>query len=114
MRFFRLIAAGLSLGLCATALAQTPSYKGIGRAPTKQEIEAWDISIGPDGKGLPAGNGTAKLGAFIFAAKCAVCHGPSGQGGKIGTQLPASKADFESLTTMKPVRAVADDVRYAT
>jgi mono/diheme cytochrome c family protein len=114
MRFSRLIAVGLLFSASVAALAQTPSYKNIGRAPTKEEIEAWDISIGPDGKGLPAGSGTAKVGAFIFAAKCVVCHGPDGRGGKIGTQLVASKEDFESLTTMKPVRAVADYWPYAT
>ena len=114
MRFFRWIAFGVWFTASAAAMAQTPSYKNIGRAPTKEEIQAWDISIGPDGKGLPAGSGTAKLGAFIFAAKCAVCHGASGEGGKIGTQLTASKADFDSLTTMKPVRAVADYWPYAT
>src|SRR5229473_4624984 len=114
MRFSRLIAAGLSLGLCATALAQTPSYKGIGRAPTKQEIEAWDISIGPDGKGLPSGSGTAKEGASIFVAKCAVCHGMSAEGGKIGPQLAADKAALETLTTLKPVRVVGDYWPYAT
>jgi len=97
-----------------SALAQTPSYKNIGRTPTKQEIEAWDISVGPDGKGLLAGSGTAKEGAPIFLEKCAVCHGRSGEGGKIGTQLSSTKADFESLATMKPVRAVGDYWPYAT
>jgi mono/diheme cytochrome c family protein len=114
MRFFRLIAAGFALGACVTALAQTPSYKNIGRAPTKQEIEAWDISIGPDGKGLPEGHGTAKEGAPIFIAKCAVCHGMSAEGGKIGPQLAADKAAYETLTTLKPVRVVGDYWPYAT
>jgi cytochrome c len=114
MRFSRLVAAGLALGTCVTALAQTPSYKGIGRAPTKEEIEAWDISIGPDGKGLPAGSGNAKEGAAIFVAKCAVCHGMSAEGGKIGPQLAADKAAFETLTTLKPVRVVGDYWPYAT
>ena len=73
-----------------------------------------NISIGPDGKGLPPGSGTAMQGAPIFAEKCAVCHGESGEGGKIGTQLVASQADYESLKTMKPVRAVANYWPYAT
>jgi len=114
MRFFRFVATVVALSACCAALAQTPSYKNVGRAATKQEIEAVDISIGPDGKGLPAGSGTAKEGAAIFVAKCAVCHGLNAEGGKIGTQLAASKADFDSLTTMKPVRAVADYWPYAT
>ncbi|MGH9679355.1 MAG: c-type cytochrome [Candidatus Acidiferrales bacterium] len=114
MRFFKMIVAGLSLAVSATALAQTPSYKNVGETPASAEIAAWNISIGPDGKGLPTGSGTSKQGAPIFEAKCAVCHGESGEGGKIGTQLVASRADYESLKTMKPVRAVADYYPYAT
>jgi cytochrome c len=37
--------------------------------------------IGPDGRALPPGHGTAKEGAEIFAKRCAVCHGQNGQGG---------------------------------
>jgi hypothetical protein len=63
---------------CGTAAAQMPNYKNVGRTPTQEEIRAWDISIGPEGKELPAGSGTAKQGANIFARKCAFCHGKSG------------------------------------
>src|SRR5882672_6485988 len=84
MRFSSLrIAFGAALLLLGgTARAQTPGFKNVGRTPTKQEVEAWDISVGPDGKGLPEGHGTAKEGAPVFAAKCAVCHGPNGEEAK--------------------------------
>jgi S-disulfanyl-L-cysteine oxidoreductase SoxD len=114
MRFSRLLCAGIALMTASAALAQTPSYSNIGRTPTKQEIEAWDISVGPDGKGLPAGQGTAKEGAAIFADKCAVCHGPEGQGGKIGPRVIGGIADTETLTTLKPVRSVGGYWPYAT
>src|SRR5882672_10700739 len=45
------------------------------------EIAAWDISIQPDGTGLPMGGGTPAQGARIFAQKCALCHGENGKGG---------------------------------
>jgi cytochrome c len=96
------------------ALAQTPSYSKIGRAATKEEIAAWDISIGPDGKGLPEGHGTSKEGAAVFAEKCAVCHGTEGQGGKIGPRVVGGIADTETLTTLKPVRTVGGYWPYAT
>jgi cytochrome c len=35
----------------------------------------------PDGSGLPPGSGTPQQGAKIFAAKCALCHGPEAKGG---------------------------------
>ncbi len=60
------------------ALAQSPS---LGTPISEAEIAAWDISVMPDGSGLPPGSGTSAQGAPIFAAKCAVCHGANGKGG---------------------------------
>jgi cytochrome c len=114
MRFSRSLAFGILLLAAQVALAQAPSYSNIGRAATKEEIAAWDISIGPDGKGLPEGHGTSKEGAAIFAEKCAVCHGPEGQGGKIGPRVVGGIADTETLTTLKPVRTVGGYWPYAT
>jgi S-disulfanyl-L-cysteine oxidoreductase SoxD len=116
MRFSSLspVYTGACLLLAGAALAQTADYKNIGRTPTKQEIEAWDISIGPDGKGLPPGQGSAKDGAPIFAAKCAVCHGDQGQGGKIGPRVVGGIADTETLASLKPVRSVGGYWPYAT
>jgi S-disulfanyl-L-cysteine oxidoreductase SoxD len=114
MRCSKLLGVAIVLLGASAALAQTPSYSNIGRAPTQEEIRAWDISIGPDGKGLPAGQGTAKEGATIFAAKCVVCHGPGGEGGKIGPRLISTQADLESLTTIKPARTIGAYWPYAT
>src|SRR4249920_1182191 len=74
----RLIAL-LLLGLGAsTALAAGPN---LGKPLTPAEIAAWDISIQPDGTGLPPGSGTPAQGAKIYAQKCALCHGENGKGG---------------------------------
>jgi cytochrome c len=48
------------------------------------DIAAWDISISPDGAGLPSGSGTAKQGEVIYATKCASCHGEKGAGNPNG------------------------------
>ena len=67
--------------LGGTALAQSPTY-GVGRTPTEEEIRAWDISISPTGAELPPGRGTAEEGELVYQQKgCAVCHGPTGNGG---------------------------------
>ena len=91
MRFSNLLAVGIVMLTASASLAQTPSYTNVGRTPTKEEIQAWDIAAGPDGKGLPPGHGTAKEGAPIYATKCAVCHGPAGEGTPLGRRLVGGK-----------------------
>jgi cytochrome c len=48
---------------------------------TETDIAGWAITVFPDGSGLPAGSGTAAVGANIYVEKCAACHGVSGEGG---------------------------------
>src|SRR5437016_727948 len=74
-RFTVLLA--LVLGLPA-AYADGPN---LGKLVSPAEIAAWDISVMPDGTGLPAGSGTSVQGAPVYAAKCAACHGVNGKGG---------------------------------
>jgi mono/diheme cytochrome c family protein len=114
MRFSKLLATGIVLLAANATLAQTPSYTNVGRTPTKEEIQAWDIAAGPDGKGLPPGQGTAKEGAPIFAAKCAVCHGENAEGAKIGPRLTGGQAEIETFTTLRPVRTLGSYWPYAT
>src|SRR3954468_3470799 len=78
MRNALLIAAsGLAVASAVTFAAESPN---LGRTATPEEIAAWDISIGPDGAGLPPGSGTAKQGETVFVAKCLACHGERGAG----------------------------------
>jgi len=69
-RKLALAAAALALGLGA-ARAETPN---LGRPISPADIAPWDITIMPDGTGLPTGSGTPAQGAPIFAQKCAACH----------------------------------------
>lgn len=55
-----------------------PSRFGFGRAATVREIDSLNISITPDGKGLPVGSGNVAVGQVIYIAKCAACHGATG------------------------------------
>lgn len=62
---------------------QDPSYKeperfGFGEEADSALIDQWNISIPPDGKGLPPGQGSAKQGALVYQAKCIACHGKEG------------------------------------
>ncbi len=69
----------------AVARAQQPppqSPSGLGRALGKAELQAWDISVGPDGAELPTGSGSATQGALVFTQRgCSNCHGPTGKEG---------------------------------
>jgi cytochrome c len=79
----KLILAAASLGaLCASAFAA--DSPNLGKPITEADISPWDITIMPDGSGLPAGSGTPAQGAPIFQAKCAACHGEKGVGGFAG------------------------------
>jgi S-disulfanyl-L-cysteine oxidoreductase SoxD len=65
--------------LTGASRAETPNF---GKPIDEAAIAAWDISIMPDGTGLPKGSGTPAQGAPIFAEKCAACHGENGKGGE--------------------------------
>jgi S-disulfanyl-L-cysteine oxidoreductase SoxD len=83
----RILPIAAVLGTCQIAWTQSPTY-GLGRAPTPQEISAWDIAISPTGKELPQGQGTAKEGAALYLSKgCGGCHGANGSGGHAPTLI---------------------------
>jgi cytochrome c len=66
------------LTIGAASAADAPKF---GKTISEADIGTWDLSVFPDGKGLPAGSGTPEQGAAIYAQKCASCHGDKGQGG---------------------------------
>jgi S-disulfanyl-L-cysteine oxidoreductase SoxD len=87
MRFCNLlILLGTFFAGSAAVQAQMPTYN-LGRAPSKEEVQAMDTIISPMGKGLPAGKGTARDGEPLFAKKCVACHGRNGEGTKIASQI---------------------------
>jgi cytochrome c len=92
---------------CSAAFAQTPN---LGTPISPAEIAAWDISIMPDGAGLPPGSGTSADGARIYAQKCAVCHGESGKGGRAAALIGGPPLT-EGIDTTK---TIANFWPYAT
>ena len=97
--------------VCTGLLAQSPKY-GVGRTPSPEEIRAMDISILPDGTGLPEGQGTAVEGREVYARRCARCHGPKGEGGDEPKQSPLV-GGRGSLKTPKPLKTVGSYWPYA-
>ena len=120
--FMRLVAL-VALVLGSTAYAQSPvdsaqgtpfdSAQGrpnLGTPISEAEIAAWDISILPDGSGLPPGSGAPSDGARIFAAKCAACHGENGKGGSAAALVGGSPLTSGIETT----KTIANFWPYAT
>jgi S-disulfanyl-L-cysteine oxidoreductase SoxD len=72
-----LVAAALAFA--SDAAAETPN---LGQSVTEADLALWDITIGPDGVGLPQGSGTAVQGKTVYEQKCELCHGKEASGGK--------------------------------
>jgi cytochrome c len=98
----------VALAAYASSMAQeTPN---LGHPTTAAEIAAWDISIPPDGAGLPPGSGTPEQGAVVYTQKCQACHGEKGAG-KPNDQLVGGQG---TLATKSPVRTIGSYWPYAT
>jgi mono/diheme cytochrome c family protein len=91
------------------AAAQLPTY-GVGRPPTAEEVKAWDLTIPPDGQGLPPGNGTVALGKEVYEARCASCHGEKGDDPKYSRLV----GGHGTLATDKPIKTIGSFWQYAT
>ena len=99
------------LTIASAALAQAPQ---LGQPIAPADIAAWDISISPDGMGLPPGRGTAIEGEAIYVAKCQACHGEKGT--KPGDALAgALVGGMGTLAPDKtPIKTVGSFWPYAT
>jgi len=75
-----LLVSVMILAASGAALAQSPTYN-VGTPLSQEEIRDFDFMLGPEGKELPPGRGTAKEGAAVFAKRCEVCHGQNGERG---------------------------------
>jgi len=82
MRKCRALATNvLCVGAAHLAFAAEPrEAPKLGTPITEHDAAKWDLSVFPDGRGLPPGKGTAAAGKVIFENQCASCHGDGGRG----------------------------------
>jgi cytochrome c len=115
MRFPNLLMAAVVLAACSPAWAQKPNPNDFGRPATPEDIAKLDFSINPvTGAELPPGKGTAKEGAPVFAAKCAVCHGPTGQeGGVLGGRIVGPKGTRGGIQALPFTSTIWDFINRA-
>jgi S-disulfanyl-L-cysteine oxidoreductase SoxD len=106
------LALALVVGGCASSGVNPRSMEGpnLGREATPAQIAGWDISVGPDGLGLPPGKGTPAAGAIVYEQKCQVCHGAKGAG-QPNDRLVGGQG---TLASKAPVRTVGSYWPYAT
>lgn len=90
----------LAVAGCVTQEMSQPIAKpdvGYGKAIAEADIVAWDIDIRtPDGRGLPAGRGTAAEGKSVYDAKCTVCHGAEAKGGPVYGPMVGGIGSFKT------------------
>jgi cytochrome c len=102
---------GLALYLAAAVVpvqaAQGPS---LGVPLTPEQLSSIDLTVTPDGDGLPPGNGNAATGAGVYAEHCQACHGVGGRGGP----NDALTGGRDSLAGASPLKTVGSYWPYAT
>jgi hypothetical protein len=107
-RRFSFLFPALALFLVpAVGGAQSPN---LGRPLTPEEIRKIDITVVPDGRGLPPGSGSVSSGAAVYGKSCQSCHGAQGAG-KPQDQLTGG---LGSLASAKPVKTPASYWPVAT
>ena len=101
------------LTVCAASLTVHAQNKpaALGRPASDDQIKQQDITVLPNGKGLPEGQGTAAEGEAVYKSQCASCHGANGEGLPQG---PAVVGGIGSLASENPVRTVGSYWPYAT
>lgn len=75
-----------------------PSWAGLGRVATPDEVRAWDIDVRGDFEGLPPGSGSVADGMVIWEARCASCHGVFGESNQVFTPIVGgtTQADIDA------------------
>lgn len=111
----------LFLAACQTdkgksSLEIRPDTYGLGQPATVEQIAAVNIDANPAGAGLPAGQGTAQSGQSVYVAKCAMCHGPKGEGIEKNPKLVGTTpaAGFAFATDVKAPKTIGNYWPYAT
>lgn len=91
----------------ASAAADGPA---LGEPLDAAAIATFDVTVLPDGTGLPPGRGSVAEGETIYLQHCLACHGPGGRGGV----NDALAGGIGSLTTPRPQKTIGSYWPYAT
>ena len=106
------LGAMLSVSLLGSAVA-AGKFEGVGRAATPAEVQAWDIDVRPDFKGLPRGSGSVAKGQDVWEAQCASCHGVFGESTDVFTPI-AGGTTKEDIKTGRVANLAREDYPQRT
>ena len=74
-----------------------PLSPNLGRALSTEEIAAFDLTILPNGQGLPVGQGPVSTGKAVYLRECMACHGEEGKGG-LNNRLAGGVGSIQSAS----------------
>ena len=103
----RELAAAVLLAVLALGAAEGPR---LGRPLSPAEVARIDLTVPPDGAGLPPGRGSVAQGRAVYEQQCLACHGEAGAGGP----MDRLTGGVGSLASPRPVKTVASFWPYAT
>ncbi len=114
------VGAAVAAGTEQTGLGSEPTAEelatagteqtGLGSEPTAEELATAGYTVFPDGKGLPAGRGSAVEGKAVYQQFCAACHGRNAE----GDEAAALVGGRDSLTSERPRKTVESYWPYTT
>lgn len=82
----------------------------LGQPAPETLVKGWNLSVFPDGRGLPEGAGSVAEGKKIYNQECVACHAERGAGGS-GDRLANAEM---GLTDEYPQKTIANYWPYAT
>jgi hypothetical protein len=109
MRNALLAGCAVLVAWLGAAWAESPN---LGKVASPDEVASWDVSIGPDGAGLPPGSGTPHQGEQVYLAKCVGCHPVK----TVGNFWPYATTAFDYVRRAMPLnepKSLKDEEVYA-
>ncbi len=100
----------IAIGISPLSAESAQDGPRLGHTVSPEEIAKWDISVFPDGDGLPEGEGNVVEGEKIYEQKCIACHGKNGLGAS-ADQLAGAQ---NKLTDEYPEQTIGSYWPYAT
>lgn len=100
----------------AASAAALPDRFMLGTPASAAHLAAIDIDANPSGVGLSPGQGTYTEGKALYAQRCAMCHGPKGEGIAAFPPLVSAAADtsFAFGNDVRLVKTIGNYWPHAT